>query len=130
MSKKAKKTVKHRPGTIERRNLKNSVRKSPEWAALRKLKMEEQNHLDPITERPLAKYAECHHLSQDWESYGNLEQSRFVILNNKTHTTVHFIYDLYKRLGSWDFLYRIMDICERMSYLTKEDTKYKEENKE
>lgn len=125
---KNKKTVKHRPGTIERRNFKLKVRRSPEWNELRRTLFALQDNTDPITCSKLERHAECHHLSQEWRCYDNLSLDRFVLVNRKTHSTIHFLYDLYTRLGSWDFLHRMMNIVEQMKSITENDTNSIEEN--
>lgn len=115
------KTVKHRPGTLERQALKRKVRRSPEWAELRKAVAERQGNVDPVTLRPLTKGFNLHHLSQCWQEYGNLQPERFVALNHKTHETAHFIYEIYKREGNFLFLDELKSIVKRMKELTEED---------
>lgn len=116
--KKSSTTTKHRPGTIERREFKVKVRKSPEWAELRKVKFDEQNGIDPITLRPLTHGYNCHHMQcEDWKKYDDLDPEKFVCLNSKSHTTIHFLWDIIKREGDFGVLERLKLYLEKMKEL-------------
>ena len=118
-----KSTVKHRKGTLERQELKRRTRKSPEWAELRELLYNQQNGIDPVTLRPLV-HGNCHHLSQVWQKYDDLSPEKFVLLNARTHETVHFLYDIYKREGDIDrVVNELKDIVIKMVYYTEKDEK-------
>lgn len=124
---KKNKMIKHRPSTLERREYKRKIRASSEWATLRKYVAEIQEGKDPITQRPLVKSFNLHHLSQCWTSYGNLEYDRFVALNHKSHELIHCLYDYYKITGSFDFLDKCKDTVLLMEQITKEDELIPEE---
>jgi len=61
--------------------------------------------------------------SKDIEDYYNLDESRFLGLNLQTHDTIHFLYRIYEREGSFDFLDRIKNILIDMKEITKGDNK-------
>lgn len=119
--KKNKKTIKHRPGTLERQEMKKKVRASAEWADLRHKLIEEQK-VDPISLRPLTRTANCHHLSQNTDYYGDLSEDRFLMLNDYSHRLVHYLYDIVRREnGDYDVLERIKDVIKRMIEVTDYD---------
>lgn len=85
-------------------------RKTQEWKDFRKALREEQK-IDPVTQSKLTLTANCHHIDQRIENYSNLDSKRFVMLNKKTHTAVHFLYTYYKKYGEqvFDALRKILD---------------------
>ena len=120
--KKRAKTIKHRAETLERRAFKTKVRRSPEWAELRKAKFDEQDGIDPITLRPLTYGYNCHHMQcENWKKYDDLDPEKFVCLNSKSHSTIHFIWDIVKREGDFAVLDRIKEILEKMKELNKDE---------
>lgn len=121
MSKKNKKAVKHRPGTLEKRAMKQKLRKSPEWAELRKKIAEKQGNVDPVTLQPLRKGYNLHHLSQNDNYYTDLAEDRFVALSKYTHDTIHYLYNIYKREKGWTFLEEIKRIILLMEEITNAD---------
>lgn len=71
---------------------KNKFRNSKEWKEFR-LKLRVEQQIDPVTGSKLTKMASCHHLDLDAEHYDQLIDDHFVMLNSKTHETVHFLYN-------------------------------------
>lgn len=100
--------------------LKRKVRNTTEWSQLRQLVREEQK-TDPVSLRPLTRTFNLHHLSQDERFYDDLERSRFLGLNDYSHRTIHFIYDIVKREGDFQVLDRIKEIIEQMQEITEKD---------
>lgn len=120
--KKKRQQIKHRPGTLERRAKKNKVRASPEWKELRKRIFKRQKGIDPVTLRPLTHGWNNHHLSQNDEHYGDLRIEKFVGVNSKSHSILHFLYDIVHRENSFAVLNRIKKILISMDDWTKEDS--------
>lgn len=114
MAKRKSKLKAARTKTSEAQIMKRKIRASPEWAELRTKLMKEQK-IDPITLRPLTRSANCHHLDMNKENYGNLEPSRFVMLNHNSHTLCHEILKIYLREGDFDVFERIKEICLKMA---------------
>lgn len=85
-------------------------RKTQEWKDFRKVLREEQR-IDPVTQSRLTPTANCHHKDQRIENYSNLDSKRFIMLNKKTHTVIHFLYAYYKKYGEqvFDALHEILD---------------------
>ena len=116
--------INHKAETITRREFKTKIRRSPEWSELRQLKANEQNSIDPITLRPLTHGFNCHHLQcEDWTKYGDLDPEKFVCLNSKSHTTIHFLWEIVKRDGDFDVLERIKEVLKKMKSLNEKSTK-------
>lgn len=116
MSKKQTKKKTSAPSQI----MKRKVRNTAEWSQLRQLVREEQK-TDPVSLRPLTRTFNLHHLSQDERFYDDLERSRFMGLNDYSHRTIHYIYDIVKREGDFQVLDRIKDIIEEMQQITEKD---------
>lgn len=85
-------------------------RQTQEWKDFRKALREEQK-IDPVTQSKLTPTANCHHIDQRIENYSNLDPERFVMLNKKTHTVIHFLFTYYKKYGEQVFvaLHKILD---------------------
>ena len=69
---------------------------------------------DYLTGSPLTKLHNLHHLDQrkDLEHYTNLDESRFIPLNQQSHDTVHFLYRAWLR--DPDVLKRLEEILNLM----------------
>lgn len=61
--------------------------------------LHEEQVWDPITGSKLTPTANCHHLDQRFEHYMNLNKDHFVMLNKKTHSMIHFLYNVYRKRG-------------------------------
>lgn len=78
--------------------MKRDFRASKKWKEFRHRKNVEQEGTDPITLKKLLKGANLHHLDDREENYQNIDEpKRFVYLNKKTHDTIHFLYNYYKK---------------------------------
>lgn len=73
---------------------KEAFRKTSAWKNWRK-KLLEQQKTDFVTQKPLRKGANVHHL--DPEHYDVLTEDRFVALNIKTHEAVEWLWKYYKK---------------------------------
>ena len=78
---------------------KAKIRASKEWKDLREVIRNIQDNKDFITQKKLTKKsAALHHMNLDASQYGNFSDlTHFMFLNSKTHSTLHFLYELYKK---------------------------------
>ena len=110
--------------TVETQAFRRKVRASKLWAELRSLKRNEQQNIDPISLGKLSRSANLHHLSTfSVDFYDDLNPERFKLLNQKTHDTVHFLFDIVLREGNFDVFYRLQSIIVDMLAFYYEDEK-------
>lgn len=81
-------------------NIKNKVRKTPEWKEFREKLIKEQK-VDPITGKRIQKGANLHHRCLDVNQYHILEDDRFVLLNRQSHEILHFFYGDERHKKDW-----------------------------
>lgn len=81
-------------------DIKNKVRKTPEWKEFRENLIKEQK-VDPITGKKLQKGANLHHRCLDVNQYHILEDDRFVLLNRQSHEILHFFYGDERHKKDW-----------------------------
>ena len=99
------------------KDIKNKVRKSKEWARLRK-ELKEQRRNDEITLKPLRKGWNLHHLDLDINNYSKLDDlSHFACLNVQTHEVLHVLYRYYKK--DKHILIRLKYFLDEMEKLNK-----------
>ena len=89
---------------------KSKFRASSKWKKFRILKKKEQNNLDYISQRPLPKGANLHHL--DEKHYDDLSPEKFVFLGKTMHKVVHFLYIYYKK--DHTIIERLKEVLDRM----------------
>ena len=110
--------------TVETQAFRRKVRASKYWAELRSLKRNEQQNIDPISLGKLSRSANLHHLSTySVDFYDDLNPERFKLLNQKTHDTVHFLFDIVLREGNFDVFYRLQSVIVDMLAFYYEDEK-------
>lgn len=110
--------------TVETQAFRRKVRSSKYWAELRSLKRNEQQNIDPISLGKLSRSANLHHLSTfSVDFYDDLNPERFKLLNQKTHDTVHFLFDIVLREGNFDVFYRLQSVIVDMLAFYYEDEK-------
>lgn len=110
--------------TVETQAFRRKVRASKLWAELRALKRKEQDNIDPISLGRLSKSANLHHLSTfSVDFYDDLNPERFKLLNQKTHDTVHFLFDIVLREGNFGVFCRLQSIIVDMVAFYYEDEK-------
>lgn len=97
---------------------KAKVRATPEWRQLRIDLSDEYWNYDPITNKPLRKGFNVHHMRLDPEKYGDLEQRYFLPLNKQTHEFLHWAYR-YAR-NDEDFMKRLCYFVGQMVELNKD----------
>lgn len=88
---------------------KSIFRRSKKWKTFRdSLKVGQRK--DPVTGSPLTKMANCHHMDLNPKHYDDVSNpEHFIMLNGKTHDTVHFLYS-----NDYD---KMMDKLERLKEL-------------
>lgn len=107
--------VKHKDYDFYKTADRSAFRKTKTWMDFRKAKIEEQNNLDPITLKKLSRTANCHHMDLHRRNYDKLIPENFVVHNNKMHSLIHDLYDLYVK--DPEVLDRIKDELDKMSEL-------------
>lgn len=79
--------------------MKRDFRASKVWKEFRKTLKDEQK-IDPLSKRKLTKMANCHHRDLDENHYQDIfNKSHFVMYNNYSHKTVHYLYNIAKVRG-------------------------------
>lgn len=100
-----------------KQNEKTIFRRSKKWKDFRKQLKDKQKN-DPITGSKLTLRSNCHHKDLDSERYDDLsDESHFVMLNQKTHDTIHFIYNIYRK--DPEVLQRIKELLDQMVELNE-----------
>lgn len=69
-------------------------RSTKEWREFR-LNMISKRGTDYVTGSKLSKRCNLHHLDMREENYADLDEERFMPLNQSTHDAVHFLYRYY-----------------------------------
>lgn len=90
---------------------KNKFRASSKWKNWRKYLRSKCNK-DELTNKPLYKGFQVHHLDLNPDHYQYLVESHFVLLNRKSHDFIHWAYTYYK--SDPDFLNRVTNLLNRM----------------
>lgn len=96
---------------------KGDFRKTPRWKAWRRYLIEKQK-TDPITGSKLTRSANCHHMDMREENYENLDESRFIIMNCKSHSLLHFVFATRDWRAAIKALY---SLCEKMEKYNKDN---------
>lgn len=81
-------------------DIKNKVRKTPEWKEFRENLIKEQK-VDPITGKKLQKGCNCHHRDLNIEHYDQFDNERQVMLNRQSHEILHFFYGDERHRKDW-----------------------------
>jgi hypothetical protein len=81
----------------ETQKAKKKFRQTKEWKNFRKLMFSKSGKVDRITQKPLRKGWQLHHLLLDETRYAELDEENFVCLNNLTHKFVHWCYGYYQK---------------------------------
>lgn len=100
---------------------KSEVRNSKEWKELRNA-IKKVQKFDPITEKPIRKGANLHHLCLDAEQYDNLEPERFVLMNKNSHDLLHGVYGNGRIRKNWrKIVLNLIKLCKLMDKYNKEE---------
>lgn len=77
--------------------IKNEFRKTLKWKRFRYELVDFYDNLDSLTNKPLHKGFNIHHLDLRTENYTKLTPERFRPLNTASHDCIHFLYNYYKK---------------------------------
>lgn len=98
---------------MKKQNKKSDFRRTKTWKDFRTKKFEDQDGIDPVTNKKLYKGANLHHLDLNEEHYEDIsDETHFVLLNKKTHDCIHFLYNYYK--VDPEVLERVRQILQKM----------------
>ena len=108
---------------------KSLFRSTSIWQNFRKECNEYSNGLDVITLRKLPKRWENHHLDLSPKNYCKLIKKNFAPLSNKSHDTLHYLYEYYRK--DKDVLKRLKKYLDLMVKINngKNINDYKKEEK-
>lgn len=91
---------------------KDRFRSSKEWREFRELKRK-IDRVDYLSHSKLTTSYNLHHIDLSEENYTNISNiEHFVCLNKKSHDTVHFIYNIYRK--DKEVLSRLKTLLDRM----------------
>jgi DNA repair ATPase RecN len=98
---------------------KSKFRQSAKWKKFRNY-MKKKNKKDFITNYPLRKSWNLHHLDLNEEHYENLtNEENFMCLNKMTHETVHNLFRYYSK--DKDVLKRLETVLNKMDKLNNSE---------
>lgn len=93
-------------------------RRSKEWKTFRE-KLRKKQKKDPVTDSPLTKGFNLHHLDEDPKNYTDIsDDSHFVGLNSMSHSVLHFLWGDAQHRNNWkERIERLKELCELMDEL-------------
>lgn len=96
-------------------------RRSKAWKTFRE-KLRKKQKKDPVTGSPLTKTCTCHHLDENPKNYDNIEdESKFICLNNMTHSVLHFCWGDAQKRNDWkERIKKLTELCELMDEINNE----------
>ena len=99
-------------------------RRSKAWKTFR-LKLRKKQKKDPVTDSPLSKNCNCHHLDENPKNYTDItDESHFICLNSMTHTVIHYLWGDAHHRNDWrKRLKRLEELCMVMDSLAQENSK-------
>lgn len=97
---------------------KSKFRNTKAWKEFRK-QMKENQKIDYLTLSKLTSKYELHHclLTDDIEQYKDLDVTKFICLNNMSHSMVHFFYNQMQK--DEHFIERLLRVYNIMKSLNK-----------
>lgn len=96
-----------------------SFRKSERWKKFR-AKCRRHCSKDFITNKPLTRTWNLHHLDMNMDRYDNLSEiERFLPLNQRTHEALHTIFNIYRHDPK--VIERLVRVMDRMLKYSRED---------
>jgi hypothetical protein len=96
----------------ETQKAKKKFRQTAEWKNFRKLMFSKSGKVDRITQKPLHKGWQLHHLLLDETKYSELNEENFICLNRQTHETIHWIFRYYVKDPA--IIDRLREIMQKM----------------
>lgn len=98
---------------ISKSKEKSKFRATSVWKKFRKQMDDKFNHTDPITNYPLRKGHNLHHLNLNPNEYTNItNEDHFIPLNKNTHEVIHFCYNYAKK--DPEFMKRLCYFVQKM----------------
>ena len=101
----------------DNQKLKRRVRESKRWKEFRSALKKERKY-DELTGSKLLTRFQVHHCDLDINNYADLDKSKFVCLNMKSHECVHFLYEYYKK--DREIINRLKAILDKMVELNED----------
>ena len=95
---------------------KEKFRATKVWKDWRK-HLKETRKVDALTNKPLYKGFQVHHLDMREENYQILTEERFVTLNTMSHDCIHFLFRYYEK--DPEIIKRLEDILIRMKEMNQ-----------
>lgn len=106
--------------------MKRDFRASKPWKEFRK-DLKEKQKIDPLSKRKLTKMTNCHHRDLDENNYTDLSnEEHFVMLNNYSHKTIHYLYNIAKVRGLKSLMANLEEELASMLKINKMEKKINE----
>ena len=78
---------------------KAKFRATAKWKNFRK-QLKEEQVFDPLSQRKLTPRCHCHHRDLNEQNYSDIsDKTHFVMYNNYTHKTIHYLFNIAKVRG-------------------------------
>ena len=97
----------------ETQKAKKKFRQSKEWKIFRKLMFSKSGKIDYITQKPLRKGWQLHHLNLDETQYADLREEGFICINRQTHETIHWLFRYFQKDPA--VIQRLQKIMQKMA---------------
>ena len=101
----------------EAQKSKRKFRQSKEWKTFRNFMKKLSGNKDLITNKPLRKGFQVHHMDLREENYSILFPDNFICCNNLTHKVIHFLYTYYKT--DPQIIDRLREVLEKMKEINQ-----------
>lgn len=79
---------------------KAKFRATKRWKEFRKY-LKKKQKVDPVTGSPLNTTCTCHHLCTDINQYEIIGEDRQIMVNARTHDTIHYFYGDERQRHDW-----------------------------
>ncbi len=98
--------------TSKSQSSKTKFRSSAKWKKFRQF-CKNRDRIDYITQKPLLKGFNLHHLDLDENHYQDLsDETKFICLNKQTHEMIHWLYRYYQKDPS--IIQRLEELLQKM----------------
>ena len=102
----------------ETQKAKKKFRQTKTWKDFRKLMFSKSGKIDCITQKPLRKGWQLHHLNLDETQYADLREENFICVNRQTHETIHWCYRYFQK--DPQIIERIKSVLEKMAEINRQ----------
>lgn len=115
------KTRAHRQKPKKEKSFGYDFRRREDWLELRRI-LKEKQKTDFVTGLPLDSNCNLHHGDLRIENYEDLsKESNFIVLNQDTHRTLHFLFGDKNKRNNWrERLRKLEELCLWMERINKE----------